>query len=194
MSPLFYEDSLGDKLVHKLDEVAERVHELDADIVEDPEELERAEQAVAAGDSTDAYEQTTDDWVPAFTLSKISGLMDNAGWSGSMLTMPLEANDIPFVWDPYPPDEMPAFRPGYGVVDRPFQILVPASRLREACELLGEKRGSASFVGLPVELPHSAPVISSRRGWAWTFFFVFVGIDLLIVLGMYLLRYFRHLQ
>ena len=106
--------------------------------------------------------------------------MDNAGCNATILTGPLEANGIPFAWDPYPPEEMPGFRLGYGAVDRPFQILVPPDRLSEAREMLSDRRGSASFIGLPIEMPHEQPVRRRRRRWAILFFLVFVGFDLLV--------------
>ena len=64
----------------------------------------------------------TADWVTVFGPSKLSGMIDSAGFTGQLLTAPLETADIPHVWDPYPPEEMPAFRVGYGAVDRPFSL------------------------------------------------------------------------
>ena len=190
MSKLFWEDSLGAKLAEKATEATDRVRELEKAYIDDPEELERAEKAVhdAGEQGTESYKQVQNDWVAVAGPIKISGIMDSAGPNGCLITAPLEANDIPFAWDPYPPEDMPGYRVGYGAVDRPFKVLVPPERAAEARELIGELRGSKSFVGLPVEIERGLKSTSRRRWSAWALLFVFVGFDLLVWAVVSLLR------
>ena len=182
MSPLFWEDSLGAKLSEKMKTRTDAVRELESAYIDDPEELERAEEAVhdAGEQGADRYERVTSDWVPAVGPIKISGLMDAAGPNGCLLSAPLEANCIPFAWDPYPPEEMPSYRYGYGAIDRPFKILVPPERLAEARKLLGGLSGSASFIGLPVDIPRTPDSKRKRRMSAWILVLVFFGVDLIV--------------
>jgi hypothetical protein len=105
-------------------------------IVADPAELSAAERAVAGMRPTDAYDRSDEEWVELVGRRRVSGLFGEAGYTAAIVTAPLQAADIPFMWDPYPPEQMPAFRVGYGAVDRPFTLLVPASRLAEAQALL----------------------------------------------------------
>ena len=114
--------------------------------------------------------------------SKLSGLMDVAGLTSHVLTGVLEAAGIPFAWDPYPPEEMPSFRAGYGAVDRLFSLLVPAEHLEEARALLNTPPGSASVIGLPIELPRSEASKRTRRKGFLILFVVFIGLDVVFAL------------
>ena len=109
------------------------------------------------------------------------------------MTAPLQAAGIPFVWDPYPPEEMPSYRYGYGAVDRPFDLLVPANRLDEARALLGDGVGSASVIGLPAALPHGELADRRRRRGIWVFFIVFIGVDLCLVAVFWVLNLLGYL-
>jgi hypothetical protein len=185
MSPIFYEDSLGAKLAEKAHAAMDNARDYaeqttDADLIDDPEALAAAEAAARGVDPDDVYEQVTDEWVAVLGPSKLSGLVDNAGFAAKLVTTPLEAAGIPCAWDPYPPEEMPSYRYGYGAVDRPFTLLVPASRAAEAAELLGTQTGSASPFGLPIEHERSADSEKKRRSGLWLFFLVFIGFDLLV--------------
>ena len=192
MSPLFYEDSLGAKLAAKADAAMNAARDADNKLVDDPEALARAEAEVSGVDPNDDYEQVTEDWVVAFGPSKLSGLIDSAGFTARLLTGPLETADIPHVWDPYPPEEMPSFRVGYGAVDRPFSLLVPADRLDEARELLTGVVGSAAQFGMPASPGRTPEVRAKRRRWYWIFFWVFIGFDLLLPVS-YALAQLLHL-
>lgn len=188
MSPLFYEDSLGAKLAEKADAAMNAAHEAENEFVEDPEALARAEAEVCDVDPEDDYKQVTADWVVAFGPSKLSGLIDSAGFTARLLTGPLETADIPHVWDPYPPEEMPSFRVGYGAVDRPFSLLVPADRLDEARELITGTVGSAAQFGMVASPGRTPQAAAKRRHWSWFFFWVFIGFDLLLFVGYALAR------
>ncbi len=158
MSPLFYEDSLGEKLAEKARAAMDAARDCDEELVDDPDALARAEAEVARVDPQDDYEHVTADWVAVLDPSKLSGLMDVAGFNGWLLTAPLEAAGVPHCWDPYPPEDMPGFRVGYGAVDRPFTLLVPADRLAEAQSLLRAELGAKKASS---DLP---PVWPTRRG------------------------------
>ncbi len=109
-------------------------------VVEDPEALSAAENEVAGVSPRAAYEQTDEEWVAVTEPRRLSGMLADAGSSAAIVTAPLAAAGIPFAWDPYPPEEMPSFRPYYGVFDRPFSLMVPASRAEEARQVLDAAR------------------------------------------------------
>jgi hypothetical protein len=193
MSPLFYEDSLGAKLVEKANAAMDAAREQtahpesvelstsDTVLVEDPEALAQAELAVRRVDPEGDYEEITEDWVAVMGPSKLSGLIDNAGFSSRLVTAPLDSADIPYAWDPYPPEEMPGYRVGYGAVDRPFTLFVPPSYAGEARGLLTAGVGSATVFGLPATVERGAESSKRRRRGLWVFFWLFVGFDLVIL-------------
>lgn len=192
MSPLFYEDSLGAKLVEKANAAMDAARTRPADpevdlaiadepFVEDPVALHRAELAARGIDPQQDYERVTADWVVALGPSKLSGLIDSAGFTSRMVVAPLETADIPYAWNPYPPEEMPGYRYGYGAVDRPFTLLVPPERVEEAISLLDLKVGSASVFGLPASPEHGEESRRRRRLGLWLMFGVFIGFDLILV-------------
>lgn len=188
MSPLFYEDSLGAKLAEKASAAMDVVRNAENECIEDPEALAQAESEVMGIDPEDDYDNVDADWVAVFGPSKLSGMMDNAGFTARLITAPLETADIPHVWDPYPPEEMPSFRVGYGAVDRPFTLLVPADRLEEARELLRGTVGSAVQFGAPAGLDRIPAVDSTRRRGSWIFFWVFIGFDIALFIVFSLLK------
>ncbi len=108
----------------------------DLDYIEDPAALAFAEAAARAVDRSAVFDQVNEEWVELLGPTVISGLTGSAGLNGFRITSPLEAAGIPFVWQPYPPEEMPAYRPAYGAVDRPFTLFVPRSYLHSAREAL----------------------------------------------------------
>jgi len=187
MSPIFYEDSLGAKLAEKAQAAMDRARDRaeyspdDLALIEDPAALAAAEAATRGVDPGDAYGQVTEEWVAVMGPSKLSGIVDNAGFTARLVTAPLEAAGIPSVWDPYPPEEMPSYRYGYGAVDRPFTLLVPASQAAEATQLLDTHVGSASPIGLPAEHERSLEARNKRARGIWLFFWIFIGIDLLVL-------------
>lgn len=115
--------------------VSQRPAFRDSDVVEDPLALEAAERSVADSDPMAVYDIDAE-WVELVGPRRLSGMFGDAGYTAALVSAPLQAAEIPFAWDPYPPEEMPAFRVGYGLVDRPFSLLVPADRLDEARAVL----------------------------------------------------------
>lgn len=111
---------------------------VDDDAVEDPLALEAAERAVAGLDPLAAYDGSDEPWVELAGPMRLSGLFSDAGFTAALATAPLEVASIPYAWDPYPPEMMTSYRPYYGVFDRPFTLLVPASRLPEAQRVFGQ--------------------------------------------------------
>lgn len=194
MSPLFYEDSLGAKLAEKARAAMDAARESaahpeavelatsDEALVEDPEALAAAELATRGIDPQDDYDLVEPDWVAVVGPKKLSGILENAGFSGRLLTAPLEAAGIPCVWDPYPPEEMPGFRVAYGAVDRPFSLLIPANRVAEANALLSTHAGSEFEPSPTAGLVRSPEVAAKRRRGVWVLFWVFIGLDLVAAL------------
>lgn len=110
--------------------------------VDDPDALDAAEREAAGVDPLAVYDQVDEGWVELVGPAQLSGILDVAGFTAALATASLDAAEIPHAWDPYPPELMPSFRIAYGAVDRPFRLLVPASRLEEAQAALAEaKRG-----------------------------------------------------
>ncbi len=106
-------------------------------VVEDEAALDAAERAVRGLPLRQAHLESDEPFVPVTNPRHLSGLFGEAGFSAALVTGPLRAANIPFAWEPYDPEQMPTFRPAYGVFDRKFTLLVPESRLAEAREVLG---------------------------------------------------------
>lgn len=134
-------------------------------VVEDPDALADAEADVAGIDHRDDYRRSDEEWVELVGKRKLSGMFGEAGYTAALITAPLHAAEIPFVWDPYPPEAMPSFRPAYGVFDRPFALLVPRSRLGEAQAVMDAAYGSAQSQRLPAPHPsRRAPTRAQGTG------------------------------
>ena len=95
---------------------------------------------------------------------------------------PLDAQGIPYIWEPYPPERMPGYRYAYGSVDRPFTLLVPKSLKSEAASVLRVTPGSASVIGSPAPFPHSEESQTFRWYWLFTLLAVVFGADLVSML------------
>lgn len=108
-----------------------------APLIDDPEKLAAAEREVAGIQAVDAYDRSDEEWVPLTGPRHLSGVLADAGFTAALVAAPLQSAGIPYAWDPYPPEQMPGYRVGYGAVDRPFTLLVPASRLAEARRIMG---------------------------------------------------------
>ena len=189
MSPIFYEDSLGEKLAEKAKTAMAAAREADAErgrnpetvalatgddgLVDDPEALAAAERRVRGIDPEEVYEQFGEDWVVILGPSKVSGITDEAGFTSRQLTGPLDDAGIPFAWDPYPPEEMPTYRPGYGAVDRPFTWLVPPSRAEEARTLLDPNFKNAGMYGVLARQPRGEDWRSRSRVLLWPLLILF---------------------
>lgn len=118
------------------DEGVDEYADDDRDYIDDPTALAFAESAARAVDRSAVFDQVNEEWVELLGPTVISGFTGSAGLNGFRITSPLEAAGIPFIWQPYPPEEMPAFRPAYGAIDRPFTLFVPTSYLDSAREAL----------------------------------------------------------
>lgn len=151
--------------------------------VYDPETLAAA-QAVA--DSNESMRQIPvgDDWVPVVTHRRVSGVFESPVHGSFVITAPLEAADIPYAWDPYPPEEMPSFRPAYGAFDRTFSLLVPRDRAQEVREIIADTHAPH-----PADEPRlEGSIITSdtgRRTIIWVLVFVFLGLDIVIVIAVW---------
>lgn len=134
-------------------------------VVTDPVALSVAEASVAGLSARDAYSQTDEEWMTIVEPRRLSGILADAGSSAAIITAPLVAAGIPFAWDPYPPEEMPSFRPYYGVFDRPFSLMVPASRVAEAQEVMDAASSSATTSDVEVREVRSVKdgVVEVRR-------------------------------
>ncbi len=165
----------------------------DEDVVEDPQALLAAERAVAGIDPMDAYDETDEEWVQVVEPRHLSGLYSAAGVTAMAITGPLSAAGIPFAWDPYPPEQAPSFRPGYGAIDRPYSLLVPASRAGEARQVLSEYERHLRLRTRPVERmfvepEHPGPIVETepvKSGTLVVLFAVLIAIPLaLAVFGL----------
>jgi hypothetical protein len=207
VSPLFYEDSLGAKLVDALRERgyldpeaplrspgSPAPHKAD-ELVEDPEALQAAEQLVFTEDPQAVYTRVGDDWVPVFGPSKVSGVIDIAGANAAVITMPLAAVGIEFAWYPYPPEQMPSPAYPYShIVDRPFTLLVPAEDAVEAAALISAVAGSRSQFGVVSTHERVAEAVSSRRTVSWVLLIVLSGLlDLVAIVAFFVARWIYHL-
>jgi hypothetical protein len=155
--PLFYEGSLGAKLVEKWNDFWSTGGSADDGLIEDREALAAAEDEAAHVDPL-AERPDVAEWATVYGPLKLSDLSSFAGLTALNVTAPLDAAGIPSRWAPYPPSEMPSFRVELGVIDRPFTLLVPQDRRSEAHELLhraplpavpavGDDLGSAAVNG-----------------------------------------------
>jgi hypothetical protein len=203
MTPLFYEDSLGDKIAHAMAArrlsaserqraarsaslTAEAGFVLDADLIDDPSALSAAEILAAQCDPLVPVGELGDIWVTVFGPAKISGIFD-APWPASFIfTAPLAAADIPIRWQPYPPELMPGFRAGDGAVDRPFSLQVPkqfAVEASAALAALGVETSKWGEFGVPLHADRTDEAnLYGRDGRILVAFFLF-GLDL-VTLGL----------
>jgi len=135
-------------------------------VVEDPDALRAAEEQAARRSYAQlpAEQESSEEWVEVVEPRRLSGLMANAGATASIVTAPLTIAHIPFLWHPYPPEKMPSFRPAYGVLDRPFSLMVPLGRLEEAKAVLGVSgRAYKPSMSAPAAATVDCHVTADRR-------------------------------
>lgn len=115
--------------------------EHDRPLVDDPLALEAAERAVARMPDVDlvSYTEYGRDWVPVYGPIRLSSLFRDGGASSSLITGPLTAEGIPFVWDPFPPSHAQTSRPDFNWL-REFTLLVAPDRADDARNLLAHLR------------------------------------------------------
>lgn len=112
------------------DESWPKESEEDAELIDDPEALRRAEQAVARLDDAPVPWVPTDtEWLPVAVAS------GSSGWTLGEVREVLESEGIPAGYDPYDPRD--AITLPYGL-PREFHVIVPAERLQEAHRIVGE--------------------------------------------------------
>ncbi|NTU70388.1 MAG: hypothetical protein HGB10_00980 [Coriobacteriia bacterium] len=183
MSPIFYEDSLGEKLARKATEAMDAAHEENLDEIEDLGELERAEAAVRGVDPQADYEALSEDRVVVFGPTKLSGILDVAGFNARLIAMPLDSEGIAYAWDPYPPEEMPGTAtPVYHAVDRPFSLLVNAEDEDRARALLTANAGSSGLAGFVAEPQRTPEAAATRRRFSATTFMLLYGLGLIVAI------------
>jgi len=171
-APLFYEDSLGERLAQAI----KNLPNADDELIDNPGALDEAQREVNAEDPEAVYARVAPDWVPVFGPSKLSGLIDVAGPVASVVVMPLAAAGISFAWDPYPPEEMPgAAYPNDHVVDRPFTLLVAPEDADEARALICATTGSWLTSGTAATWDRERGAVRIRKTFAWSLFIVWIG-------------------
>lgn len=126
-------------------------------VIENPDELEAAERAVSRARRN--HFDSGREWVPVTEPRHLSGLFGEAGFTAAMVAAPLDAEDIPYLWDPYSPEDMPSYRYGYGVIDRTFTLMVPSDRVEEARRVLGIRDAAPGS-------PEPADSMDSDGSWA----------------------------
>jgi len=105
-------------------------------VVEDPAALEAAERAAAGAEPNNPYADFTGDWVEV--LGPISLVAVTGPLTAFHITSPLAAEGIPFVWDPYDPQNMTAVRPELMSVKR-FRLFVAPADAERARSILDPK-------------------------------------------------------
>lgn len=113
----------------------------DRPVVDDPLALEAAERAAAKMPDVDlvSYSEFDRTWVPVFGPIRLSSLFRDGGASSSLITGPLAAEGIPFVWDPFPPSHAQTSRPDFNWL-REFTLYVAPDRAEDARALLAGLR------------------------------------------------------
>ena len=187
MSPLFDEDSLGARLAEKATTAMDGARYAEDPFVEDPEALALAEAEVSGIDPEDDYENLTADWVVAF------GPRSSAASS--------TAQDSP------PGCSRPRLRPPtsrtFGIRTRrrrcpasvsptgrstgPSRSWSQRTGLRKLAHCSRQGRQRRQF-GLPADVDRTPEVRLTRRRWSWVFFWVFIGLDLALVIGYAVLK------
>jgi hypothetical protein len=187
--PLFYEDSLGAKLVDGIESVMDTPGSADDELIEDAGALETAQREANGQDPEAIYAEVGDDWIPVFGPSKLSGFWDVAGTNASKITMPLVAAGITFAWDPYPPEEMPgSATPFYHLMDRPFTLLVAPADAPGARGLLSALPGADSQFGLPATTSVPSLPGEEHSRLPWVIVLVALALSILMGFGYYIWR------
>ncbi len=104
-------------------------------VVDDPLALEVAEQAAAAAPLASAHRGPSEGWVTVFGPARISSLLSDGGVTGAVIAGPLAAANIPFAWDPFPPELAQTARPDFNWMRR-FSLLVAPEYADEARAVL----------------------------------------------------------
>jgi len=106
--------------------------------VENAALLDEAERRVRSLDPLASNAGAVTDRALIMYPSRVSGFLINPGANAFSITSCLDAANIAYAWDPYPPQLMPMYRPGSGGVDRPFSLWVNLADREDASALLAE--------------------------------------------------------
>lgn len=124
----------------------DEIPEADRDLVEDPEALRRAEEAVAhAQEAPEPWVPTDTVWVP------VASAATNAAWTLAELHDVLQAEGIPARYDPHDPRD--AISLPYGL-PRVYAVIVPETHAAAARRLVAEiAAGGAPWTPVPGARP-----------------------------------------
>lgn len=167
--------------------------------VEDPAALAQAELDVRSVDPMSANLPELAEWAMVMQPARIGGLLVNPGANAFLITNPLDAANIRYVWDPYPPQIMPMYRPGDGAIDRPFTLHVHIDDAADATSLLeaiGVVTGEWSAYSGPVTPDRDPDAETFRKLRVYTLAAIYASsaVPLLLLYPIYiLLRGLRHM-
>jgi hypothetical protein len=151
--PVFYEDSLGAKFMDSIDAMGSA----DDELIDDPAALEAAQAQANGRPTTTCHNKMTSEWLPALGPASLGSAAEAAGALASLITMPLDAENIEYVWDPYPPGSIPGATSLYSqFTPRPFMLLVAPDNVQRARELVREN--APDWVSADVPTETSAPL------------------------------------
>jgi len=108
----------------------------DDEYIDDPEALAAAERRVASLVEADPYADFDDTWVDVSGPIRLASLVSDGGAAAFSFTTPLQMAEIPFAWDPMPPEHVAQARPDFSW-QRTFRLFVPPEYAEEARMLLG---------------------------------------------------------
>jgi len=107
-------------------------------VVDDPAALEAAERSVAGLEPVDRYAEFDDTWVQV--LGPVSLVAVTGPLTAYEITTPLDARGIPYVWDPFDPQDLTSVRPEL-MSARRFRLFVPPELADSARDVLDPKWG-----------------------------------------------------
>ncbi len=177
--------------------------EIVSPLIDDPVALDEAQRGADKVDAMTDYERADGSWVAVMHPVRMSGIITAAGSGSFAYAAALQAAGVPYAWDPYPPEEMPGFRPAIGAFDRPFTMLVPADRRSEARAALRDagliiesddtQSDPSGRPGVPAGAQKGGartPVTGDgRRVFVWVLL-VFIAFDLLVAMAAWIMGLF----
>ena len=179
-APLFYEDSLGEKLAERATAAWESAGSADDELIDDPAALEAAQAAANAVDPDADNPVAGPDWVALYGPERLGGTQAEAEQNAAILTMPLDAEGVQYAWDPFPPQGMYVTRG----VSRPFTLLVPPGEADHARVLLRMNQGAPASPGGPPTAPRSTQQTLERQPISgFLLAFIFVVLLLAVIFG-----------
>lgn len=175
-APLFYEDSLGEKLVDAINSMPSA----DDELIDDPAALEAAQAAANAVDPDVENTVAGPDWVALYGPERLGGTQTEAEQNAAILTMPLDAEGIQYAWDPFPPQGMYVTRG----VSRPFTLLVAPSDADRARVLLRMNQSAPASLKPPQTAARAVQRSLERQAVSgFLLAFIFVVLLLALIFG-----------